>query len=448
MTGNFKPYPWQDECLRRFQTLPDKQGLVVAAPPGAGKTFAGLRCLLEDPFSPHVVIAPPGTVSNQWVTHAQRLGLTAKVVRKPADAFGGVWVVPWSVLSMKTSGDLLAAIRELKPGVLLVDESHYAKACGGSRRGRVMMGDSRGKGLRHAAPKTLALTGTPVLSSGPDIRAQLLLAGADRIDPVVGNRTEYEAKYWGGKMAMDYAFGGFRWMTSDFIPDHMKAEHDRLMSCFLRVSQAELDNQLPMHTRDLVIPDGPSGPNIPDTALAAWTTAAMNGIEAVETYGGRTMREVRVESSLSRLPAAKALIESWSGQAGEGRGLIVWVYYHDTAAAIAGALETPWIITGSLDPKQRAKRLDEAYAARARVIVATSGSAGTGIDGLQRWISRQMFLELPFNPGGIEQTEGRIVRTGQAHTVWTTWLISGIELRLAQGLARKSKIIESVLNIQ
>jgi hypothetical protein len=403
---------------------------------------------MEDPFSPHVVIAPPGTVSNQWVTHAHRLGLTAAVVRKPDDGIDGVWVVPWSVLSMKTSGALLAAIRDLNPGVILVDESHYAKACGGSRRGRVMMGDARGKGLRHAAPRVLALTGTPVLSSGPDVRAQLLLAGADRIDPVVANRTEYEAKYWGGRMAMDYSFGGFRWTTEDFIPAHMKAEHDRLMSCFLMVSQTELDNQLPNHVRDLVIPDGPSGPQVSDTALAAWTTAALAGIDSTDGYEGRTMREVRVESAMTRIPALKGMIESWEGQAETGQGIVVWVFYHDTAAAVAGALETPWIITGSLDPKQRAKRLDEAWAAKARVIVATSSSAGTGVDGLQRWISRQIFLELPFNPGGIEQTEGRIVRTGQPHTVWTTWLISGIELRLAQGLARKSKIIENVLTTQ
>lgn len=438
-----KPYPWQIECERRFDTLKPGEGLVVTAPPGAGKTFAAIRCLQSDPWSQHVVIAPAGRVSAQWVNALKSNGLESKLTERASDVDDTpVLVLPWSRIALKDSTDLVTSIRRRKPGCLIVDESHFAQACGKSRRGRRLLGDARGNGLRHSATKVLALTGTPILSKGPAIRAQLLLAGQDRNDTVLRSSTEYEAKYWGGRMAPNHAAGCWEWVTNDFITKGMREEHDRLMQCLLRVDASELRQQLPSHTRELVTLDRAISAGA-RSAICRWAEGVLTGDSGKGFDDGTPLADERRAASLSRLPALKELVESWAEESEADEGCVIWCYYRETAKALQELFKAP-MICGDVSHARRETILSKAITEKTRILIGTDAMS-TGIDGLQSYCHRQFMLELPWTPGEVEQREGRLLRSGQKNPVLTTWLISGIEAEIARTVVRKSRIVQHLL---
>jgi superfamily II DNA helicase RecQ len=389
------------------------------------------------------VIAPAGRVSSQWVNALKENGIDAKLTERASDVDNTpVLVLPWSRLAIKDSTDLVTGIRRRKPGVLVVDESHFAQACGKSRRGRRLLGDARGNGLRHSATKILALTGTPILSKGPAIRAQLLLAGQDRIDPVLRNSLEYEAKYWGGRMAPNHEAGCWEWVTNDFLTKGTRGEHEALMHCLLRVNASELRSQLPNHTREMVTLDRSVSANA-RSAICQWATGVLRGDDGKGFDDGTPLADERRSASLSRLPALKELVESWAGESEPDEGCVIWCYYRETAKALHEMFKAP-MICGDVSHARRETILSKAIQEKTKILIGTDAMS-TGIDGLQSYCHRQFMLELPWTPGEVEQREGRLLRSGQKNPVLTTWLISGIEAEIARTVVRKSRIVQHLL---
>jgi len=487
------PYPWQEEVAQLVQT--GRRALACAAPPGAGKTIAGLLAIeaaakagaahaaslgKEPTGSSSLIVAPAGKVAAQWVAEARGWGceavllggpgrgerkLAAQVLESLGPAAAGshmVLVLPWSRCQRKADAKALLNVLDRLAfalsdnqavfGVLLVDESHYAQGAEDTVGGCTTLGyaSKRGhkqiKGLRHYAARVLALTGTPVTSRPPLVRAQLLFARLDQIAEdrhgLMPDRFAYERRWWGGRQAFNYAARRNIWVTEETpAAGHLALVNEAIY----RVDPAQLRAQLPAHRR--VMLTGFEEGAVP-SELKEWADAKEAG-EELALPSLEDLAEMRREATAERARGIAELAEAWGREAPEGQMLIVWCAYRESVGHITDALlhiEGPVnALHGGMTDAHRASVLASAIAGGVRVLVATHASTGTGVDGLQDTCCQQIVAEAPWTPGTAEQMEGRIARTGQAQPVLSRWIANGIEGQILRGIGLKAEAIDNVL---
>ena len=111
----------------------------------------------------------------------------------------------------------------------------------------------------------------------------------------------------------------------------------------------------------------------------------------------------------------------------KGRKLVVATWYRTTSHALYEYLNSEqsglWpgaaeMIIGGLTDKQREAALDAfTNDDRCRVLIVQPGAAGKGVDGLQRFCSDMLFMEIPPTSIDFQQLVGRLDRTGQTMPV-------------------------------
>jgi hypothetical protein len=488
------PYPWQRIVADRYHAAAQAGqalGLSVAAAPGAGKTIAALMVAEAVPMAPSsvLIIAPPGRVARQWLQEAQAWALPGYQPRLVGGsghgstalatdlvailADGGTAILPWSRLQRKQDWEPLRQALDTwavpgqgwhRIGLLVLDEAHYAQAAEAGERGKAALGHRRGahsiRGLRHFARHVLALSGTPVTSKPNLIRAQLLFARADRGPHAeeLNLRTarSYEADWWGGRLAYNYAAKRETWVVND----EPEAGHAELIAPHVvTVSTEELRAQLPAHRR-LLLTDLAPGAGLPED-LADWTAAGRTIAEASLPML-QDLAIIRREDTEARAPEIAELAAQWHREAPAGRLLLVWTAYQESAEVLATAVEKALHgaqdrsdsaaggmvipLHGGMGTNQRRSRIEAACAGKVRVLVATFQSTGTGVDGLQHVSNEAIVAEAPWTPGEAEQLEGRLARTGQALPVRTRWVCVGIEAAIIQGIGLKAEGINTMMS--
>lgn len=470
------PYPWQLQVAVRVQ---DQRRLAVEAAPGAGKTLAAIVAAQTCRPASVLIIAPPGRVARQWLRVAGEAGATDAAIYGGRGEGGidlaqallaarargtaetpAVCILPWSRLArINDAGPVLhmhgGCTRTW--GLLVVDESHYAQGAEDVARGRTLLGwhDGRARqahpGLMHYADRILALSGTPTTSDPKRIRAQLLLAGLGN-RPELKTKYKYEARYWNGRQKYSYAAKRLLWECDDTPTD----DHAELVRAGLvRVSVEELRAQLPAHRRTLRTDWEPGAP--PPAELVAWADARAAGkVKPLPQL--EVLADLRREATQVRADEIAAEAAAWHEEAPEGDCLLIWCCYQEStetlAAAITAALASAEgpdgqhlavALHGGLGEAKRAAILAAACAGKIRVLVATHASTGVGVDGLQRVSCRALCAEAPWTPGECEQTEGRLLRTGQTRPVQTDWVCAGIEAAILRGCGIKAGALGEVL---
>lgn len=460
----FTPYKWQREIGDIIKR--DKHKACAAAP-GAGKTSAAFLVGEAIGAERVVVVSPAGHVAGQWAKTATEWGCEAHTVggkgqggSKLKKAFADavaiksnktiVIIVPWSRLQRAPdAGPLLEAAKE-GGDLLVVDESHYAQGAEESTRGKTLIGWARGKkvhrGLRAFFRHTIALTGTPTKSDAKKLRAQLMLAQLDRHHTELRSKYDYERKWWGGRMSYSYAARRELWAT-DRMPT--KGHGELVSKAVVIVSPKELAKQLPAHRRVMVDGFGDGG-GVPEE-VTAWADAKAIGHDAGPMPQLEDLAELRVEDTLSRAQSIAERAASWVGEAAEGRMLLVWCMYQRSAKNLSSTIcdhlkdKTVRYLHGGLSHNDRRAIVTAASQGVVDVLVATIGSTGTGVDGLQKVCSHQLFAEAPWTDGDASQAEGRIVRTGQTLPVISEWLTDGIEGTILGAIGLKAEVINKTL---
>lgn len=471
------PYPWQAAVAAR---LLEQHRLAVEAAPGAGKTLAAIVAAQALEPASVLIIAPPGRVARQWLRVCQQSGATSAAIHGERGQGGvdlaaallsarsagtaarpAVCILPWSRLARINDAGPILHMHDgcaERWGLLVVDESHYAQGAEDVARGRTLLGwyDGRARrahpGLRHYADHTLALSGTPATSDPKRIRAQLLLAGLLESNPELSTRYKYEARHWGGRQKYSYAAKRLLWECDDTpSPDHAPL----IRAGLVRVSPDELRAQLPAHRRVLRPDWTPGAP--PPSDLVAWAEARAAG-KTAPLPQLEMLADMRREATVARAGEIAQEVAAWHEEAEPGAVMLVWCCYQDSAEHLASAItdalrkaEGPdgpceaVALHGGLGDRQRATRLADTIAGKVRVLVATHASTGVGVDGLQLVACRALCAEAPWTPGECEQTEGRLLRTGQARPVLTEWISAGIEGAVLKGCGIKAGALGEVL---
>jgi superfamily II DNA or RNA helicase len=478
----FTPYRWQ---LSLAYHLLERGHLACAAAPGAGKTHAALLAAQAIGASTILVVAPPGRVCRQWQAAAQAWGATATIVGGPSaggitmlaamhaalppyfqpDQAPAVCILPWSRLARAADAEALDGIASAAmtgtgrtlADLLILDESHKAQSAEETQTGRSTIGyyckknRYRKPGILALARSHLALSGTPSTSDPKKLRVQLLVAKVDQIEKAkeLESKYKYEAAWWGGHMQYVRAAGRELWMTT---PEPRPGHAALLKDSVLIVSSEDLARQLPPFRREL-LPDMQSGPTIPDTmrhALEAWAGALAQGVtSAIPSLA--EIADLRRQATEDRCDDIAAWVQEWSEEEAEGRVLMVLCVYQESCDRIANAIRIALpehqvaACHGGMSAGNRTAAITSAMAGQVRAIVATHATIGTGIDGLQHRSDTMLFAEVPWTPGDCEQSEGRLLRTGQKRPVRSVWVTAGIEGAIARGVGGKAHSLYGVL---
>ena len=149
---------WQTHARDLFLSQP-KRDFMVAATPGAGKTWFSLtlaKLLIDEGTAQRiVVVVPTDALRQQWADVAEEVGISLKPVSCPddyeKDGYHGC-VVTYAQAARGVGAQLIRRITR-QPTIAILDEIHHA---GESRA----WGDGLTDALQHAIHR-IALTGTP-----------------------------------------------------------------------------------------------------------------------------------------------------------------------------------------------------------------------------------------------------------------------------------------------
>jgi superfamily II DNA or RNA helicase len=149
---------WQNHARDLFLSQP-KRDFMVAATPGAGKTWFSLtlaKLLIDEGTAERiVVVVPTDALRQQWADVAEKVGVSLKPVSCPddyeKDGYHGC-VVTYAQAARGVGAQLIRRITR-RPTIAILDEIHHA---GESRA----WGDGLTDALQHAIHR-IALTGTP-----------------------------------------------------------------------------------------------------------------------------------------------------------------------------------------------------------------------------------------------------------------------------------------------
>lgn len=152
------PREWQNHARDLFLSQP-KRDFMVAATPGAGKTWFSLtlaKLLIDEGTAERiVVVVPTDALRQQWADVAEEVGVSLMPVSCPddyeKDGYHGC-VVTYAQAARGVGAQLIRRITR-RPTIAILDEIHHA---GESRA----WGDGLTDALQHAIHR-IALTGTP-----------------------------------------------------------------------------------------------------------------------------------------------------------------------------------------------------------------------------------------------------------------------------------------------
>lgn len=157
----------------------------------------------------------------------------------------------------------------------------------------------------------------------------------------------------------------------------------------------------------------------------------------------------RLVTLAGRASAAERKLQRVAALVGRTREpVVIFTEFRDSLEHLErrlGALARLSVVHGGQIETRRRDELRRFMAGDSRVLIATDvAGQGLNLQARARWI---VTLELPWNPGRLEQRIGRVDRIGQSRPVHATLLLSrhAVEARIVAGLAKRTMAAQEAL---
>lgn len=324
--------------------------------------------------------------------------------------------------------------------VLIPDEGHFMKTAE-SRRTQAILGE---KGIARSAEYVWPLTGTPVPNRPFELYPVMSTLAAPQLGPYQTKRA-FGQRYCGAT----YNGHGMEYNGATHIPE-LK---ERLSNFMIRRTVDEVLPQLP-----------PAVPQLIKFEMTkedrAWLLEVEAKIENREEYIS-TIKEnfSQLGDNASLLRATGMAKVRFSVQFVKDKletvdKVVVFAWHRDVIDRLKEALKdyNPVVHQGglSLAKKEENKRRfieDD----RCRVFIANIGSAGTGLNGLQKVCNTGVFCEIVWGPGTIGQAVRRLRRIGmdikQRVNIFLINAIGSYEDAVFGSNERKKAVIQSLVGV-
>ena len=317
--------------------------------------------------------------------------------------------------------------------VIIFDESHYVKNQKAAR-------SIAAKNIGSKVPHRILLTGTPMLNRPNELWNQLQI-----LDP-----TTYTDKNF------------FRWHLK--YTDATKGEYgwDFSGASNLDELSENLKHIMIRRTKDQVLPELPdkrqSSIIVPitnrkdyrkaESEFFAWV-AEQKGIAAAKR-ASRVEQLTKIEylKQIAATGKLRSAIEWISDFLESGEKLVVFATHKATIHAIEREFGNIAVkIDGSVGGEARQAAVDKFQNdPKVKLFIGNIKAAGVGITLTSA--SDVIFLELPWTPADLEQSEDRVHRIGQKNAVNIYYLLGDrtIDENIATMLASKKKVIDGIMN--
>jgi len=431
----FKPFDYQEPMIEH---LVNNDHSALFAGCGTGKTACTLEAL-KRVGGKALVLAPLRVASMVWGDQVKRWGYDFKVanlrtkdgMKAWEDGSADIYTVN---LEMVSRGILEKLIRKDMPvDTLIIDELSLCKA--NSKRTKSIVKH------RTKMKRVWGLTGTPSPNSVMDLFYQLkCIDGGERLGKYI---THFRGKYF------DSDYMGYNFTPKTGAVDEIKniiapiclsvqsKEHLDIPNCVIE----DIDVKLPKKVMDkyrelekhLVVQLGDSHV---DAQSAATLVNKLKQVTAGVVYDED---KEGVHMHTAKHPALAKILKKHSP-------VLVLTSYKTEMQAILDAF-----------PQAEAfdeKRMDDWCAGKIPVWVANPASLSHGIDRIQDSCSTIVWMSLTYSLEQYEQTNARILRTGQkkSSTIWRVMAEETIDWAVATALEGKGKnqsaLLESIKIIQ
>lgn len=420
----------QREAVQRMLEAPTGR-FILAHDMGLGKSRSAL--IAAQAFGlPIWAIVPAGTIIN-WQREAAAAGVS-------------IQLHSWAKLP--------------EPGededyVLIVDEVHYAQAGEETVRGRGFLA------LADKARAVYMLSGTPIKNGRPINLWPLLVAARH---PLASSKSYYERRFCapemrsiGRKKAILDVSGAdnldeLHELTRDVILHRKKKECIDLPDKLRVKREAEVKEagrKLYQQTAQRLRDEHFQRMEDKREALrAAQDTLLGEGVQESNLHLYRSEdAQALVELSIYRHAASLAKVDPAAELAQEaleeGQGVLLFCAFRESAERLASKLEAD-LLTGEVTKIRRQAMIDRFQAGESKVLVATIGAGGIGINLTAAQVV--VMVDRAWTPGDTEQAEDRAYRIGQHQNVTSIWLQYGaIDEKIDQVLELKQERIDAVL---
>ena len=393
---------------------------------GLGKTVQAIKAM-DAINAKKVLIVCPTTIKYNWAAtilyQSDEMRLV-QIIQKGSD------VIEWWAEVVIISYDLLSSctykFKQHQFDLLICDEAHYLRGVGAKRTWAVLGEYGVARNCRYK----WMLTGTPIEHKPNDLFPILTTLFNKSIAPY----NDYEG-------FIKHFCGGYRY-HGEFVCTKATNKEDlsrRLWPIMLRRTKKDVLKDLPPITMELVYlePNAEAKQIIkeePELDMSMQSRAELS--------------RHRQELALAKIPDVLKYVEDML----EVEDKIVLFGYHHAVIDILMvklAKYRPEILVGGMTDKQKQRAVNQFINRKeARIFIGNVEAAGTGVDGLQKVCSTEIFVEFDLRPGKIQQAVDRLHRMMQNKPVLAQFMVlaGSWEARKLKQVLDKAQDNEQILN--
>ncbi len=439
-------FPYQE---RGVQHLCVAGRALLADDMGLGKTvqaIAACEILRRRGEASRVLVITPASLKDQWAREIQKYaGQTAVVVGgNPAarrEAFRSD--APYKILNYELTWRDLRQLQALEADILVLDEAQRAKNF------RTKTANT----LREIPSKFLfVLTGTPVENRLDDLYSLLQLVDPELLGPLWKFNLAFHKQDDKGKIVGYKQLGLLR---ERIAPVVMRRRKDEVLLQLPPITEQTRYTPLTREQRELDEEYRHKAARLAQLAerrpltkeeqeiLAGLLLKARQACNALELCDPKAKKKAS-----PKLDEFEALVGEIVSQ-GTSKILVFseWVEMLHLAAERLDALQIPYLMLHGGIPTARRPALLERFREDSSFRVLLSSDAG-GLGLNLQVASYVIHLDLPWNPGKLDQRTARAHRLGQTRGVSVTYLVSelGMERGIEGTLAGKRAVREAALD--
>jgi hypothetical protein len=398
--------PFQQEGRAFLQT---HSRAILGCCMGSGKTAQAL-CALPPDERQRVLIIGPLATAGTWQREANRwLSRHVEILRRrdplPAKD-GGLYFIPWTDLAHRVKARQFADAHPWH--TVIADEAHRAKGGTAVAQSKAFTGAwtmkdgtyNRVNGVCDYTRQVWMLTGTPMPNNrAREIKPLLVAAGVVGGPRSLMKSKDYDEQFC--KQRNIWAPSGFD-LNGNKDPQGLR---DLVIKSgvFLRRSAEDIRQEIPGLQR-IIVP------------LEAKEVKGADGMTLHQDTGLPSFEEMseyrRVIGEQKVKPCAE-WIKDHLEDAGPGSAVVVFCHHKGVAHALQQALGDCEVATGDEEPASRQAKVDRfSNKTGPPILIATMGSCATGMNGMHLRTSTCVFVECAWEPGTLDQAEGRVRRIG------------------------------------
>lgn len=413
---------------------------LIADEMGLGKTIQaiGVSNLLTD--AKRILVICPASLKLNWrreITKWDVKGLSVGIAQGSKVPNTDVVIINYDILSRNSE-----ALHAITWDILIVDECHRVKDPN-AQRTVALLGKYEWDAstrtwklpkLPIPAARRVFLTGTPIVNRPVELWPLIRALDSEGLG-------KYKSKFEKRYCAASINYAGY-WDKSG--ASNLDELQEQMRSRFMiRRLKADVLKELPPKRRQVVVLESEDDIDLIDAERKAYDdfkSAKLNG----DTPDFSAISAARKAVAEAILPLAIAEIEEALEETDK---LVVWAHHHSVIETLAEKFPGSAIIYGDTPQQARQDAVDAFQNdPNVKLFIGSIQAAGVGLT--LTAASNEIFVELDWVPGNVEQAEDRCHRIGQLNSVLIKYLVlnHSVSASMAEQLVAKQAVITKGLD--